>query len=159
MYIKIFQVNRNLVTVCSRYFHSSLLLNLKAVNLPSRPKVNENEIEEVFIKGGGNGGQKINKTNSKVQLTHIPTGMVVSSQATRSREQNRKHARELLALKLQELENPETSRSKILKDYKKQQKRSKTKKSKKKYQLLEQEKQKEKKDETLLDTPAVIFDL
>ncbi|KAK9239677.1 RF-1 domain-containing protein [Lipomyces kononenkoae] len=78
--------------------------------LPPRPSIPEDEIEEVFIKGGGKGGQKINKTNSKVQLRHIPTGLVVSSQATRSREQNRKLARRELAEELEFLQDPENSR-------------------------------------------------
>ncbi|KAK9479415.1 RF-1 domain-containing protein [Lipomyces japonicus] len=78
--------------------------------LPARPSVPEHEIEEVFIKGGGNGGQKINKTNSKVQLRHVPTGLVVSSQVSRSREQNRKAARLLLAEELQFRTDPANSR-------------------------------------------------
>lgn len=106
--------------------------------MPPRPKINEDEIEEKFIKGGsGKGGQKINKTNSKVQLLHINTGLVVTSQATRSREQNRKIAREIMALKLQEMENPETSRANILKLKKQQVKQRKTRKSKRKYAGLE----------------------
>ncbi|KAK9474186.1 RF-1 domain-containing protein [Dipodascopsis tothii] len=81
----------------------------KASHLPPRPAINEDEIEEVFIKGGGNGGQKINKTNSKVQLRHVPTGLIVESQATRSREQNRRIARRKMAEELQFRENPDES--------------------------------------------------
>ena len=46
----------------------------------SRPKhlIKEEDIEEKFCMEGGTWRSKINKTNSKVQLTHIPTGMVVS---------------------------------------------------------------------------------
>lgn len=106
--------------------------------MPPRPKIVEEEIEEKFIKGGsGKGGQKINKTNSKVQLFHIPTGLVVTSQATRSREQNRKIAREILALKLQDLAQPETSRSNILRLKKQVQKQRREKKAKKKYSNAE----------------------
>ncbi|KAK9389223.1 RF-1 domain-containing protein [Lipomyces mesembrius] len=89
---------------------SSTTLRCKKNALPPRPTIPEDEIEEVFIKGGGKGGQKINKTNSKVQLRHIPTGFVVSSQATRSREQNRKLARIELAEELEYLRDPENSR-------------------------------------------------
>jgi hypothetical protein len=46
-----------------------------------------------------------NKTNSAVQLKHIPTGLVVKCQETRSREQNRDRARQLLARKLDEIQN------------------------------------------------------
>ncbi|KAK9364868.1 RF-1 domain-containing protein [Lipomyces kononenkoae] len=89
---------------------SSTTPRCKKNALPPRPSIPEDEIEEVFIKGGGKGGQKINKTNSKVQLRHIPTGLVVSSQATRSREQNRKLARRELAEELEFLQDPENSR-------------------------------------------------
>ncbi|KAI5820100.1 RF-1 domain-containing protein [Pyronema omphalodes] len=72
---------------------------------PVRPKashIDESEITEVFLHGSGPGGQKINKTSSAVQLKHIPTGIVVKCQETRSRSQNRKLARELLAVRLDE---------------------------------------------------------
>ncbi|VVT48961.1 uncharacterized protein SAPINGB_P002036 [Magnusiomyces paraingens] len=86
----------------------------------------------------GKGGQKINKTNSKVQLKHIPTGIVVSSQFSRSREQNRKKAREILALKIEELSAPPgESRTAIIAEYKKNKARKKKSKSKKKYAARE----------------------
>ncbi|RPB13290.1 hypothetical protein P167DRAFT_544645 [Morchella conica CCBAS932] len=78
--------------------------------MPPRPSVIEDEIVEVFLKGSGPGGQKINKTASAVQLKHLPTGLVVKSQATRSREQNRKIARNILAMKLDERFNGAESR-------------------------------------------------
>lgn len=100
-----------------RAFSATCQAFLKKNKFPPRPKINEDEITEVFIKGGGKGGQKINKTNSKVQLKHIPTGIVVDSQFSRSREDNRKRAREILALKLDEMENGETSRAAIVAQY------------------------------------------
>ena len=36
------------------------------------------DFDEKFVRGSGAGGQKINKTNSKVQLTHTPTGLQVA---------------------------------------------------------------------------------
>ncbi|KAJ1560362.1 hypothetical protein HK405_007377, partial [Cladochytrium tenue] len=39
--------------------------------------LDERDLQEVFIKGGGKGGQKVNKTNSRVQLRHLPTGILV----------------------------------------------------------------------------------
>ncbi|KAJ2970164.1 hypothetical protein NUW58_g9779 [Xylaria curta] len=63
------------------------LLKISSKHLPPRPKPPpEEEIEESFLKGSGPGGQKINKTNSAVQLKHTPTGLVVKCQATRSRQ-------------------------------------------------------------------------
>ncbi|KEZ39662.1 hypothetical protein SAPIO_CDS9601 [Scedosporium apiospermum] len=109
--------------------------------LPPRPKPPpDSEIEEVFIKGSGPGGQKINKTNSAVQLKHLPTGIVVKSQATRSRSQNRAIARNILAQRLDELYNGEQSRSAIVGDVKQKKRASASKKSRRKYRKLEEEK-------------------
>ena len=133
--------------------------------MPPRPKPPpDSEIEESYLKGSGPGGQKIvsaslpktfnaikiligvsvqNKTNSAVQIKHIPTGIVVKSQATRSREQNRKHARELLAQKIDDLTNGDTSRSAIVGEVKRKRAASASKKSRRKYKLLEEQKEKE----------------
>ncbi|KAI2641888.1 RF-1 domain-containing protein [Hypomontagnella submonticulosa] len=120
-------------------FSSSLLKN---VTMPPRPKPPpEEEIEESFLKGSGPGGQKINKTNSAVQLKHLPTGIVVKSQATRSRSQNRTIARQLLADKLDQLERGDQSRSAVVGEFKRKQKASSAKKSRRKYRKLEEEKQ------------------
>lgn len=105
--------------------------------MPPRPTVAENEIVEVFLKGSGPGGQKINKTTSAVQLKHLPTGLVVKSQATRSREQNRKIARNILAMKLDERFNgPESRHAKLVEKAQKK-KASKSKKAKRKYSKLD----------------------
>lgn len=64
--------------------------------------IKENEIFEKFIQGSGKGGQKVNKTSSCVYLKHLPSGIEVKSQATRSREENRFFARRLLCEKLEE---------------------------------------------------------
>ncbi|KAK7432779.1 hypothetical protein QQZ08_000640 [Neonectria magnoliae] len=109
--------------------------------LPPRPKPPpESEIEEAYVKGSGPGGQKINKTNSAVQLKHIPTGIVVKSQATRSRDQNRKNAREILAQRVDDLRNGDQSRSAIVGHVKQKKAASASKKSKRKYRKLEEEK-------------------
>ncbi|KAI1139031.1 RF-1 domain-containing protein [Hypoxylon sp. FL0543] len=125
-----------------RPFFSASLALLKNVNLPPRPKPPpEEEIEESFLKGSGPGGQKINKTSSAVQLKHIPTGIVVKSQATRSRSQNRTIARQLLADKLDQLARGDQSRSAVVGEFKRKKKASSAKKSRRKYRKLEEEKQ------------------
>lgn len=132
---------------------------LKKNELPPRPKwlIVEEEIKEVFLKGGrGPGGQKINKSNSKVQLTHIPTGTVVTCQYSRSQEQNRKKAREILALKLEELQNPQGCRTAVLRDRESKVKLNKAKKSSRKYRTIEEQRRLEqaiedKENETLID--------
>ncbi|PKK42973.1 hypothetical protein CI102_12942 [Trichoderma harzianum] len=111
-------------------------------SLPPRPKPPpDSEIEESYLKGSGPGGQKINKTNSAVQLKHIPTGIVVKSQATRSRSQNRKLAREILAQRVDEFINGDQSRSAVVGAIKKKKSDSAAKKSRRKYRLLDEEKE------------------
>ena len=53
----------------------------------------ERDLKESFIKGSGKGGQKLNKSNSCVQLTHTPSGLEVRSQKERSQSLNRFFAR------------------------------------------------------------------
>ncbi|KXJ92969.1 peptide chain release factor class I/class II, partial [Microdochium bolleyi] len=108
--------------------------------MPQRPKPPpDDEFEENFLKGSGPGGQKINKTSSAVQLLHKPTGIVVKSQATRSRSQNRTIARQLLADKLDALANGDQSRAAIVGSHKAKKKASSAKKSRRKYRKLAEE--------------------
>lgn len=58
--------------------------------------VSESEIEEKFIRSSGPGGQNVNKTSTRVVLTHIPSGISVKSQQTRSQSLNRFLARRQL---------------------------------------------------------------
>lgn len=58
-----------------------------------RLNINETDIEEKFIKGSGKGGQKVNKTNSTVQLHYKKENIVIKCGKTRSREDNRFFAR------------------------------------------------------------------
>lgn len=71
-----------------------------------------------------------------MQLKHLPTGLVIKSQATRSRTQNRKIARDLLALKLDELAHGAQSRAAIVGETKRKRAASKAKKSRRKYRRL-----------------------
>lgn len=60
------------------------------------------DVEEQFTRGGGHGGQKINKTSSVVQLKHLPTGIEVRMQKHREQSKNRLSAWKLLIFKLEE---------------------------------------------------------
>ena len=122
-----------------RTFATSAKL-FKEKALPPRRKVTDDEIEESFLKGSGPGGQKINKTSSAVQLKHVPTGIVVKSQETRSREQNRKLARQILGEKLDEMEKGDSSRTAIKAERARVKKASASKKKNRKYRQLDEEK-------------------
>jgi protein subunit release factor B len=58
--------------------------------------LNDAELEEIFERSSGPGGQNVNKTSTKVTLRHLPTGVSVTVQDTRSQFQNRALARERL---------------------------------------------------------------
>jgi len=64
----------------------------------------ENDLEEVFVRSGGPGGQNVNKTATCVMLRHRPTGLLVRCQVTRYQGANRLRARELLLDKLEQIQ-------------------------------------------------------
>ncbi|KAK6209203.1 hypothetical protein LQW54_006523 [Pestalotiopsis sp. IQ-011] len=112
----------------------------KHTQLPPRPSPPpDSELDESFLKGSGPGGQKINKTNSAVQLKHLPTGIVVKCQATRSRTENRKIARQLLADRLDDLRRGDQSRAAVVGDFKRKKRASAAKKKRRKYRKLNED--------------------
>ncbi len=66
--------------------------------------INPSDVRTDTYRASGAGGQHINKTDSAVRLTHIPTGIVVACQNQRSQHANRDHAWKQLRAKLYELE-------------------------------------------------------
>ena len=67
-------------------------------------------IEESFTRGGGPGGQKINKTSNRVQLAYPPLDVAVRCQETRSRSLNRFLALRQLADQIEMKVSPGTSK-------------------------------------------------
>lgn len=67
-------------------------------------QINESDLRVDTMRSGGAGGQHVNKVESAVRLTHLPTGLVVVSQQERSQHKNRATAMKILRSKLYELE-------------------------------------------------------
>ena len=73
----------------------------------SEIELRDDEIKMDVYRSSGAGGQKVNKTSSAVRLTHLPTGIVVSSQVERSHFQNLENCKSMLRAKLAEIKERE----------------------------------------------------
>lgn len=93
--------------------------------------IQENDLEEKFVRSSGAGGQKVNKTSTCVYLKHLLTGIEVKCMKDRSQSINRFLARRELVEKIEKMSGHQTIRGlkseKIRKQKQKRKKRSQEK--------------------------------
>jgi len=97
------RVQRVPKTEKSNRLHTSTA-SVAILKIPSETEVRitPNDIKMDFFKSSGHGGQNVNKRETAIRITHIPTGIVVSSQTQRNLEQNKQAALNILRAKIYE---------------------------------------------------------
>ncbi len=105
------RVQRVQVTETQGRIHTSLatvavLPEMEEVEI----EVKDSDLDIKAARSGGPGGQNVNKTNSRCQMKHIPTGIMVDCQATPSFNKNRDEALRILKTKLYRMEKERIDR-------------------------------------------------
>lgn len=94
--------------------------------------INDKDLIEKFILGSGKGGQKLHKTTSTVYLKHMPSGLEIKCQESRSREDNRYFARVRLCEKYHAMVSDEATKEQQKIEKLKRQKKRRSRRSKQK---------------------------
>ncbi|UOQ33069.1 Peptide chain release factor 1 [Candidatus Vidania fulgoroideae] len=87
-----------------RIHTSTCIVEVYKENITNNNTITKKEIKIETFKSRGPGGQSVNKTNSAVRITHIPTGITAECQKERSQLENKRYALVLLEAKLNKLE-------------------------------------------------------
>ncbi|MGX7589696.1 peptide chain release factor-like protein [Candidatus Vidania fulgoroideorum] len=99
--------------------HTSLcLVRILKVYKIVKNKINRREIRIETFKSRGPGGQSVNKTNSAVRITHIPSGISVECQKERSQMENKRYAMINLKNKLENIKKKDMAIKRKLEDWK-----------------------------------------
>ncbi|KAJ9590437.1 hypothetical protein L9F63_016524 [Diploptera punctata] len=109
MAILILHARQQVKLLCLLHTNKVISCNKHTLDSSRVPKLNEDDLDEQFVRGSGPGGQAVNKTNNCVVLQHKPTGIVVKCHHSRLQDENRKLAREMLITKLDNLLNGKLS--------------------------------------------------
>jgi len=94
--------------------------------------ISESDLRETFIRSSGPGGQKVNKASSCVHLVHVPSGLFVKCQQSRSQALNRFLARRLLLDRIERIQEGVLQAERQQREKIKRQKRRRSRRAKEK---------------------------